>query len=86
MGWYKSENGDSVRPAVIDRTSSKVFVYVRKDIQLIEAEGDRPAHYEWMELKVPKSSWDVYEMVVGHDDALDDVYAALTELADLIAG
>lgn len=82
--WYKCENGSLDRPQDIDSTSSAVYVYVRKDITEVSAEEDRPAHYEWMETKIPKEDWEVYEQVLGHGEALDDVYAALTELAEMI--
>lgn len=84
--WYKCENGSLDRPQEIDSTSSAVYVYVRKDITEIPAEEDRPAHYEWMETKIRKEDWEVYEKVLGHGEALDDVYAALTELAEMIVG
>lgn len=84
--WYKCENGSLDRPQEIDSTSSAVYVYVRKDITEIPAEEDRHAHYEWMETKIRKEDWEVYEQVLGHGEALDDVYAALTELAEMIVG
>ena len=88
--WYRAENGDSIRPAAIDQTSSRIYVYVRKNITFVEESGEgeffRPAHYEWLEAKILKTNWDIYEKVIGHDDALDDVYSALIELAEMIAG
>lgn len=84
--WYKCENGSLDRPQKIDSTSSAVYVYVRKDITEISAEEDLPAHYEWMETKIGKEDWEVYEQVLGHGEALDDVYVALTELAEMIVG
>ena len=89
--WYKCENGSLDRPQDIDSTSSAIYVYVRKDIVEVPAtEGEgrdgRPAHYEWMETKIPKQDWEIYEQVLSHNEALDDVYAALTELAELIVG
>lgn len=86
--WYKNENGSLTKPEALDKTSSKTYVYVRKEFAEISEQtiGDQtiPAHYEWMEMKILKSDWDVYEKVLGHDTALDDVYAALTELAEMI--
>ena len=88
--WYKCQNGIDVKPAALDRTSSQNYVYVRKDFEAVPASGEGnlfiPAHWEWMEMKIPKKDWDVYQQVMEHGEALDDVYAALTELADLIAG
>lgn len=90
--WYKVENGSVEKPVVLDQTSSKVYVYVRKDFVEVPASGEegtseyRPTHWEWMECKIRKEDWVIFEKVLGHDDALDDVYAALTELADMIVG
>ena len=82
--WYLTANGEDIRPAEIDSTSSKVYVYVRKKIERVPASDDVPAHYEWMEQKIPKKDWETYRMVLEHGSALDDVYAALTELAEMI--
>ena len=84
--WYKCENGSLDCPQDIDSTSSAVYVYVRKDIMAVPEAEDRPAHYKWMETKIRKEDWEVYEQVLGHGEALDDVYAALTELAEMIVG
>lgn len=84
--WYENENAEPVRPGEIDTTSSRVYVYVRKDIVPV-AEGDLlPAHYRWREMKIPKEIWEICEQTFSHEAALDDVYAALTELAGMIVG
>ena len=59
-------------------------VYVRRNIEHIPETDDVPAHYKWFEQKIPKKDWETYRMVLEHGDALDDVYAALTELAEMI--
>ena len=82
--WYQTNNGEDIRPAEIDSTSSKVYVYVRRNIERIPETDDTPAHYEWLEQKIHKKDWETYRMVLAHGDALDDVYAALTELAEMI--
>lgn len=84
--WYRNENGSSVKPSVIDKTTSKKFIYVRKDFVLIEATEDIPAHWQWMETKIPIDVWEIYEKGIDHDTALEDVYSALTELAEMIVG
>ena len=88
--WYRTENGNSVRPAALDDTSSKVYVYVRKDFVEVPASGEGeqviPAHWSWLETKILKADWEIYSEVLSHGEALDDVYAALTELAELIVG
>lgn len=82
--WYEVENGTLIRPSDIDTTSSRAYVYVRRHITLVPEDGENPAHYRWEEQKIPKEVWPVYEKELAHDAALDDVYAALTELAEMI--
>lgn len=86
--WLKNENGSAVRPADIDLTTNRDFVYVRRNITLVPAytDGDTvvAAHYVWEEMKIPREMWEVCKQVMGHDTALDDVYSALTELAEMI--
>lgn len=82
--WYKNGNGDSIKPQALDTTSSKLYNYIRKDFNLIPATEEIPEHWEWMENKVEKKDWETYMQVADHTVALDDVYAALTELAELI--
>ena len=87
--WYEVDNGDLTRPSDIDTTSSRAYVYVRRNITVVNEvrENDEvitPAHYHWEEMKIPREMWEVSSKVMGHDTALDDVYAALTELAEMI--
>ena len=88
--WYKSSNGSLDIPSELDVYSSKVYVILRKDFVVIPETGEGeeiiPAHYEWMECRIPKEDWEIYKKALGHDEALDDVYAALTELAEMIVG
>ena len=83
--WYEVENGTAVKPADVDTTSSKVYVYVRRNFELVPETVDIPAHYRWEEMKIPKEMWSVSQSVMAHDTALNDVYDALTELAEIIA-
>ena len=81
--WYKNENGSLDKPVSVDTTSSKVYAYVRKDFVQIEGTEEIPAHWQWLEMKLSKDAIAIYQ---EHNDALDDIYAALTELAELIVG
>lgn len=64
MEWYRSSNSNSVKPADVDDTSSKVYVYVRKDFELIPEmeENDQviPEHWEYMEKKISKEIYPEY--------------------------
>ena len=65
MAWYKSSNGDNIRPSDVDMTSSKTYVYIRKDFVLIPESNNNeqiiPEHWEYMENKIGE----VYEGIVS---------------------
>lgn len=89
--WYEVENGSASHPSDVDSTSSRKYVYVRRNITFVEEvkDGEKitiPAHYRWEEMKIPREIWEICEKTLSHDTALDDVYAALTELAEMIVG
>lgn len=84
MIWHKNANGNPEKPAELDTNSSKIYNYIRKDFEHIPAEGNVSEHWEWKEAKIRKEDWELFEEVMDHSTALDDVYAALTELAELI--
>ena len=63
--WYTSENSSAEKPAEIDKTSSKVYNYIRKDFVEIpaqESEGEEDmffpgfgsAHWQYQEAKIRK--------------------------------
>lgn len=87
--WREVENGTSARPSDVDENLSKVYVYVRRNIVFVEEVTNEdgtaiPAHYKWEETQIPQDVWSICSKVLGHDSALDDVYAALAELATTI--
>ena len=45
---------------------------------------EKPEHWEYDKAKILKDDWETYEKVQEHNTALDAVYAALTELAEMI--
>ena len=82
--WNRSENSTSEKPLALDRKSSREYVYVRKDFVFVESTEERPAHWTYLEARIPMKDWELFVELMDHADALDDVYAALTELAELI--
>lgn len=82
--WYEVENASADKPSDVDTTSSRVYVYVRRNFELVPETEDMPTHYKWEEMKIPKEMWGVSQSVMAHDGALNDVYNALTELAGMI--
>jgi hypothetical protein len=87
MMWYEVANGADERPAELDTSSSRRYVYERRSIQRVPASGEGgeavSAHYRWEERKWTKEDWAV-EQEREHASALEDVYAALAELAGLL--
>lgn len=53
---------------------------------MVDGTVERSAHYEWDECKIAKELWDLVTGYIEHEDALNDVYDALTELASLVIG
>lgn len=64
MAWYKSSNGNNIRPSDVDMTSSKTYVYIRKDFVLIPESNNNeqivPEHWEYMENKINKEFYPEY--------------------------
>lgn len=56
MNWYYSESMN--RPNETDTTSSKVYNYVRRNIEEVTVDGE--TKYTWEECKIPKENWELY--------------------------
>ncbi len=80
--WYVCENGSYARPADVDTTTSQQYVYVRRNIELVEETGDTPAHYRWEETKIPKDVWTGVEQVMAQKEELD----ALVNIVNIMMG
>ena len=70
--WYRSES--TVMPEETDLTSSKVYNYVRRNIEEEEREdeeGNIITMYVFEEMKLPKESWGMYEQLVQAQADID---------------
>lgn len=70
--WY--EGTSSVYPSLVDTTSSKKWVYVRRNIEEHERENDegiKEKFYRWEEQKIPKENYPIYELEVQNTANLD---------------
>lgn len=78
--WYKSSS--IAYPPLIDITSSKIYVYVRKNVeeQIIEEEGENKNIYIYDELKIPKEVYGIFEKELVNDTRLNDIEEVLTEI------
>lgn len=61
MDWYKAES--ATMPVEIDTESSKVYNYVRQNIEEEEREnpdGETVTMYVYDECRIPKEAWGLY--------------------------
>lgn len=83
MGWKKAANSDSVKPAAIDATTSRKFVFVRKDFEevpTIDQDGEQiGTHWEYMEQKIQKEDWEIYEQVATNTNGITDLENGICE-------
>lgn len=62
MEWYRAQSTN--RPDVIGTTTSKVYNYVRRNIEqgtMEDPEGGTMVVFNYEEAKVPKESWSMYQ-------------------------
>ena len=79
--WYKSES--TSRPELINTTSSKVYVYVRKNIEEVEREdeqGNTYIVYVYDETKIPKEVYSIFEGQMIADSRIADIEEVITEI------
>lgn len=93
---FKKGNGS--KPLTIDTTSSNYVVYIRKNIQYVEAvEGTdgtngTPAHYEYDEAIIDKKDYEenkdlILSMIFGETvDSITLINGAINDLANVVAG
>ena len=70
--WYRSES--TVMPEETDLTSSKVYNYVRRNIEEEEREdeeGNTITMYVFEEMKVSKESWGMYLETIQNTANID---------------
>ena len=86
--WYDAyDTRDKEHQPEAVNFSSRNWVKVRKDFEYVEGDGELiEPHWHFLEKKIAKEDWEIFQSVQGHDVALDDVYSALTELAGIIVG
>lgn len=78
--WQKSENGENVKPAEIEKSS--LGVIVRRNFRLIPASEEMPEHWCYEEWQMSAEQYEVYAVMVSETADLSD---ALIEIADLVA-
>jgi len=79
--WYDGES--SVYPQLVDTTSSKKWVFVRRNVKEQEREkedGTTETYYTFQEQKVSKEVWGIFEQEKNNEERLNDVEDVLAEL------
>jgi hypothetical protein len=71
--WYKAESSE--RPQAVDSTSSRKWVYIRRNITQEQREDGKVYVYD--EAKIPK---DMYDIIASQDGRLADLEDVVTEL------
>jgi hypothetical protein len=84
MNWYYAEGNKC--PAIVDKISSKKWVYIRRNIEEFEREDEidptiKKKFYKWEEMKIPKENYPIYELEVQNAAKLD--YLAMMSDIDL---
>lgn len=92
---FKKGNGN--KPLTIDTTSSNYVVYIRKNIQYVDAvestDGTNgiPAHYEYDEAIIDKKDYEenkdlILSMIFGETaDSINLINGAINDLANVVA-
>lgn len=70
--WYKSASID--KPPVMDDTSSKKSVYIRKDFEWVDGDEERPGQWEYLESKIDRDALELLNIIQNHDDAAEELY------------
>lgn len=79
--WYTGES--TVYPQLIDATSSKKWVYIRKNIKeesRTDEEGNSYAVWTFDETKIPKDVYSIFESQVNDEARLADIEEVITEI------
>lgn len=79
--WYKAQGMEM--PSTIDDTSSQVYVYVRKNInveQKTNENGNTETIYVWDEAKIPKEIFDIFKAQTDSEVRIADIEDTLADM------
>lgn len=79
--WYKAES--MTLPAIIDDTSSRVYVYVRKNInveQRTDESGETIIVYVYDEIKILKEVYEIFNLESGNERRISDIEDTLADM------
>lgn len=79
--WYKAESSEL--PSTIDDTSSRVYVYVRKNInveQRTDESGEIITVYVYDEIKIPKEVYEIFKLESENERRISDIGDVLADM------
>lgn len=79
--WYKAQGIEM--PSTIDKTSSQVYIYVRKNInveQKTNENGNTETIYVWDEAKIPKEIFDIFKAQTDSEVRIADIEDTLADM------
>lgn len=79
--WYKAESSEL--PSTIDDTSSRVYVYARKNInaeQRTDESGKNITVYVYDEIKIPKEVYEIFRIESENAERIADVEDVLADI------
>lgn len=79
--WYKAQGMEM--PSTIDETSSQVYVYVRKNInveQKTNENGNAETIYVWDEAKIPKEIFGIFKAQTDSEVRIADIEDTLADM------
>lgn len=79
--WYKAESSEL--PSTIDDTSSRVYVYVRKNInveQRTDESGETITVYVYDEIKIPKEVYEIFNLESGNERRISDIEDVIADI------
>lgn len=74
LGWHKSES--TVKPLEIDETTSKKYIYIRKNIAEVQRNDDEGGAYtvfEYDEAKLTPEEYKIYLKEITATQTLDNI-------------
>ena len=82
--WYYAEGKE--RPEIVDKISSKKWVYIRRNVEEFEREDEtnptiKEKFYKWEEMKIRKEDYSIYQLEIQNAANLD--YLAMMNDIDL---
>jgi hypothetical protein len=80
--WVHAESTD--KPIEVDDASSRDYVYVRRNITHVTGDSERPDHWGYDELSVPRESFELWEQQEVNSSAIAEVASMGAESLDMV--